>query len=153
MLLRSGLWSEVGVGWNEVSVHYRLLQNSLFFLLQKIARLCSGSIFGELQDIFGTCSDVPTDYSLEFLNRNTKSESSNPIYYTQIGAPATLAVLIIKTMTLIGLIYQSESDRYLSCYYITDEHICLVTTACAIRAVSWTLTSFFCACDQSTELP
>lgn len=43
-------------------------------------------------------------HSLEFMNRNTKSESSNPIYSTQIGAPATLAVLIIKTMALISLI-------------------------------------------------
>lgn len=43
-------------------------------------------------------------HSLEFLNRNTKSESSNPIYYIQIGVPSTLAVLIIKTKKLIGLI-------------------------------------------------
>lgn len=53
-------------------------------------------------------------HSLEFLNRNTKSESSNPIYYTQIGAPATLAVLIIKTMTLIGLSNLNLTDIYLA---------------------------------------
>lgn len=53
-------------------------------------------------------------HSLEFLNRNTKTESSNPIYYTQIGAPATLAVLIIKTMTLIGLSNLNLTDIYLA---------------------------------------